>query len=393
MSAAAAGWLAAVLVLAVATPADAATDTLKIYLLAGQSNMEGQGYAYTQGTDLFINNGYPDITAIQYLLENPGYTNGLDLNVYPSLADLDASYLQPRNDVWAVHRNSTNGAALRVTHSPDANINTNDPWPVGIQPLQPGFGLQSTINGIELSLFGPELSLGHYLGERMDSPVFLFKSDKGGTTLVGDWRPPSSGGTTGVHYTNTINQFKSFLGELDADLADDGKLNAYNDAAGYELAGFVWLQGWNDHVGGTSTDEYRDRLIDLVHDVREEVGVDDLPAVIIESSDGSNPNTLLNPARLQAIDALNAEHPGSAVYVGTNDVFNGYRAGFHFEVRAENFLEIGHRAGEAIVAGGYTGSEAVAVPEPASGALMLLGGAGVTLLAWRQCLARRRRLS
>ena len=49
--------------------------------------------------------------------------------------------------------------------------------------------------------FGPELQFGHVLGDYFDNQVVLIKTAWGGKSLFQDFRPPSSGGTTGPYYT------------------------------------------------------------------------------------------------------------------------------------------------------------------------------------------------
>ena len=61
---------------------------------------------------------------------------------------------------------------------------------------------------------------------------------------------------------------------------------------------------------------------------------------------------------------------------------NGF--GFHFNARAENYLEIGWRTGDAILDSGFTGSETV--PEPHAGCLLIIGG--LMLLIGRESHAR-----
>lgn len=73
-------------------------------------------------------------------------------------------------------------------------------------------------------------------------------------------------------------------------LADPGKVHpAYNAKEGYEIAGFVWFQGWNDMVdGGTypnrgeagGYDQYREVMAHFIRDVRKDLGVPKLPFVI-----------------------------------------------------------------------------------------------------------------
>ncbi|MHC4252830.1 MAG: hypothetical protein ACYS9X_27240 [Planctomycetota bacterium] len=73
-------------------------------------------------------------------------------------------------------------------------------------------------------------------------------------------------------------------------LADPGKYHpAYDAKAGYEIAGFVWFQGWNDMVdGGTypnrykpgGYDKYSEVLAHFIRDVRKEFKAPKMPFVI-----------------------------------------------------------------------------------------------------------------
>lgn len=376
----------------------AATDTLKIYLLAGQSNMEGQAYTYDSSNTAGWN-----IPTMQFLLSGTSaatnYLKNMPSSTFTFKSSLNASWLSPRSDVWGVHRDSGTGNLRNILPTNNqADILT------GIQPLMPGFGA-STGNG---SMFGPELAMGQRLGNALQSPVFLFKSDKGGTDLAYDWRPPRAvaarGGSVGVNYTSTITQFKAFLNGLDADLAADGVLNSYNNAKGYEVAGLIWLHGWNevhgsDHGDPTKysaaakTAEYAQNIVDLVRDVRTSDPriPSNLGAIFPESTDQ---DVSLNAQRAAAAATLNAEIPGSAVFFETNNLIGtnwgnnesgvpfstGW--GYHFNARAENFLEVGWRLGQAAIDNGYTGSEAV--PEPGTVVLLATAAAGLVLAAWRR---------
>lgn len=328
--------------------------TLKVFLMCGQSNMEGDGYAHQEGDDWLAKIGYPDSTALEFLVNHPDYRKKLDAKTYSMLAAFSADWLsKPRSDAWAIHMDCGSGKPFRVQNTTQSGRAT---WKRREAPLQPGFGR----NANDFCRFGPELGLGHYLGERLKSPLYFYKSDRGGTALATAWRPPSAakkrGGDIGSAFTNTIRTFKAFLKTLDADLAADGKLNKYNGATGVEVCAFVWLQGWNDAINAGRRKEYKDNLLDLVRDVRSELGLPKLPAVIVESADN---NAEMNVARKAAVAALNKEQRGSAVFVPTGDLKKGYRGGFHFEARAENYLEIGWRTGKAIIENGYTGSESV----------------------------------
>jgi alpha-galactosidase len=64
---------------------------------------------------------------------------------------------------------------------------------------------------------------------------------------------------------------------------------AYDSAAGYELAGFVWFQGWNDMIdSGTypnrakpgGYDQYTWLMECLIRDIRKDLNAPNMPAVI-----------------------------------------------------------------------------------------------------------------
>ncbi|MEM7395401.1 MAG: DUF6288 domain-containing protein, partial [Verrucomicrobiota bacterium] len=334
---------------------------MKILLLLGQSNMEGQAFAFSNTTTTNWN-----IPTLEFLLsDSPAATNYLDNMPHEFKDSLAPGWLAPRADVWGVHYDSSLGTTRGI-------LPTGNPADIvfGIQPLSPGFGY-ATGND---STFGAELSMGIRLGDAVSAPVFLFKSDKGGTTLGNDWRPPTAvaarGGTVGINYSNTMARFIEFLDTLDADLGDNGVLDAYLGAPGYEVSGVLWFQGWNEQFNDSPYTvaqlqaEYALNLKDLIYSIR---AADpripaDLPIIIGESSDQ---NATLNAARQLAVAELNVELPYSAVYFNTDDMIGvdwgsndlgvpfTAGAGFHFHARAENFLEIGWKAAEAVLENGY----------------------------------------
>ena len=124
--------------------------------------------------------------------------------------------------------------------------------------------------------FGPELQFGHVLGDHFDNQVLLIKTAWGGKSLYKDFRPPSSGGEVGPYYTKMIADVRTALENLKTEFP------GYNDQ-GYELAGFVWYQGWNDGVDPKkAVPEYEQNLVNLINDVRKEFKAPKLPFVIGE---------------------------------------------------------------------------------------------------------------
>ena len=352
-----------------------AQDTLQIFLMAGQSNTVGHARTFYEG----ITNPEVSPYRMEYLADTPSFVAGLDANRYSFKDHFEANWMQPRDDAWGLHIASSSGSTQVIKPTPRTGA---DQWIQGVAPLSPGFG--NDIN--TLSKIGPELAFGHYLADRTDDPIFIFKSATGGTTLAQDWRSPtaaatrpSNGSDVGMHYTATVNRFTSFLDELDADLADDGVLNAYNNATGYQVSALVWFQGFNEAVesGGAFKPEYEANLVDFVRDIRAADAriPNSLAAIIPESSDR---DATLNAARQGAVNTLNIETPNSAVFFNNADLIDTRSRGYHFHETAESYLEIGWRMGElgmAVLDPSFAG------PAPASTGSTLSGPAFTSALS------------
>ena len=157
---------------------------------------------------------------------------------------------------------------------------------------------------------GPEFTFGLYMQKFTDAPILLIKTSWGGKSLNTDFRPPSAGSyvfndaqlaafqkqskdlaaiqaekdkETGVYYRLMIDHVEKVLGDLKRVVPD------YDAAQGYELAGFAWFQGWNDMVdGGTypnrekpgGYDAYSTVMAHFIRDVRKDLNAPMLPFVI-----------------------------------------------------------------------------------------------------------------
>ena len=163
------------------TQAHADDGTLRIFLMAGQSNTVGHARTFYEG----ITN--PDVSPyrMEYLADTPSFVSGLDPSIYSFKDHFESNWMAPRNDAWGLHVASSSGSTQVIKPTPRTGA---DQWIQGIAPLGPGFG--NDIN--TLSKIGPELAFGHYLADRTTDPIFIFKSDTGGTTLAQDWRSPTA---------------------------------------------------------------------------------------------------------------------------------------------------------------------------------------------------------
>ena len=144
----------------------------------------------------------------------------------------------------------------------------------------------------------------------LDEPILIIKTAWGGKSLHTDFRPPSAGPyefdeaqlerfrnqgkdigaikadkakATGHYYRLMIDHVKKVLADIKRVYPD------YDPEQGYELAGFVWFQGWNDMVDrGTypnrdrpgGYDQYSDVLAQFIRDVRQDLSAPNMPFVI-----------------------------------------------------------------------------------------------------------------
>ncbi|MBX3746123.1 MAG: hypothetical protein KF833_12530 [Verrucomicrobiae bacterium] len=146
---------------------------VRVFVLAGQSNMEGQAVVDLGGRD--YNDGKGTLAA---LLANPATASR-----YPHLRDASGQWTQ-RDDVWVHYQ--------------------REGRPLLAGPLGVGYSIYGGRHH-----FGPELQLGHVLGDAMDEQVLLIKTAWGGRSLNRDFRPPSSGGETGAYYRRMIAQVEA----------------------------------------------------------------------------------------------------------------------------------------------------------------------------------------
>jgi len=128
---------------------------------------------------------------------------------------------------------------------------------------------------------GPELGFGWAVGDAYGgsstsstASIVLLKVAWGGKSLAVDFRPPSSGGTTGPYYKSFIGNIKvtmATLGHIFPKEATDRKVI---------MSGFAWHQGWNDGCNKTMAEEYEQNLANLIRDVRKDLNTPDLPFAI-----------------------------------------------------------------------------------------------------------------
>ena len=189
---------------------------------------------------------------------------------------------------------------------------------------------------------GPELAFGWGVGDRCEAPVLLIKTAWGGRSLWRDFRPPSAGlpapvvlekmladaqkrkpETTLADITKPFGaSYREMLNDVNQTLANLKTLFPDYAGQGYELAGFIWFQGWNDMINADYTAQYTTNLIAFIRDVRKDFQAPKLPFVIGQMGvDGTNANTNIKRFKDAQAAVMNvAEFKGNVALVKT-DIF------------------------------------------------------------------------
>lgn len=149
---------------------------------------------------------------------------------------------------------------------------------------------------------GPEYTFGLAMDRAYQEPVLLIKAAWGGKSLNYDFRSPGAGPyprtPTDLEkdrhpLENSGHYYRLMLAHVRQVLANPGRVcPAYDPKQGYEIAGFIWLQGFNDMVDtnfyprlpkGATTNryaKYSDCMAAFIRDVRKDLGVPKMPFVI-----------------------------------------------------------------------------------------------------------------
>lgn len=168
---------------------------------------------------------------------------------------------------------------------------------------------------------GVELEFGTVLGDRLDEPVLLIKTAWGGHSLFKNFRPPASGlpddefllkeledARKRAENNNQKNNrsdplpemaeireaygrsYRDMMAEVRGVLENYETLFPALKGKQLEIAGFVWFQGWNDMFGELGPVEYERHLKNLITDLRRDLNRPKLPVVIgAMGQNGSKP--------------------------------------------------------------------------------------------------------
>jgi hypothetical protein len=301
---------------------EATTQPVRVFILAGQSNMEGHGFIAAEPK----RNGGKG--SLEFLVKDAATAKR-----FAPLVDTTGQW-RTRNDVWITYLDRKG-------------------------PLTVGYGARQ-------EMIGPELGFGWVMGDALDEPVLLIKCAWGGKSLAVDFRPPSAGkppyslgekadaaiaqdpAIVGKYYRETLALTRAALANIkDLVPGSDGR---------YVLAGFGWHQGWNDRINDTFNAEYESNMARFIRDIRKDLGMPSLPFVIAETGMNGPEETHPRALSLMKAQAAVAERPeskGNVAFVSTKVFWRPQDQspsgqGYHWNSNAETHYLIGEAMGEAM---------------------------------------------
>lgn len=331
--------------LAVAPTQAAESNTVKVFILAGQSNMEGK--------------------APNALFDHQA-TDAKTKDLFAHLR---------KDDKWIVRDD------------------------VFIKFLERSGGL--TIGYGSKDRTGVELEFGTVVGNHFEEPVLLIKTAWGGHSLFKLFRSPSAGmpsdetlqkelkqaqdrvaANNAKNKKNdpapTLDDIKAPYGASYRKMMDEVKDVSANyetlfpalKGKKFELTGFVWFQGWNDQYGAEN--EYASNMEKFIRDVRKDLDAPKLPFVIgVMGQNGSKEATGAMLTIQKAQLAMNdiSDFQGNVRAIRTDvlvdkaaeDLYPQWRAridewkltggdfGFHYLGSAIWFNRIGKAMGDAML--------------------------------------------
>jgi hypothetical protein len=306
-------------------------DGVKVFILAGQSNMVGYGHTETG------QHGDGGLGTLRYLAVNNAEFPEYDY------ASLLVDPTKPETSEWKTREN------VKLWWRNGANAKYGGPIFKGdLGPL--------TSNG---RWFGPEFGFGQVIGDYYkDRDVLIIKPAWGGHNLVDQFRSPSAvakrGGAIGRSYIEMFENAREVLSKLGEEFPEwKGR--------GYQIVGFGWHQGTSDKAPDKVAEEYKYNLPDFIHSVRDEFGKPELPFVIATTGMGqeaesksSPPYESYHPVERAQLWVAGVEKPAQVL---TDDT-RGYNEkpevsprnqGHHWHGSARSYFRIGKGLGEAMV--------------------------------------------
>jgi len=310
---------------------------VQVYILLGQSNMLGMGkVAGGEGS----------------------LDNAVKAKKYPYLVD-DAGNWTERKDVRNVRVMSSGTGDMKVF---------NNEW--------------MTVKGRTI---GPEIGIGHYVGQVTDAPVMILKSCIGNRSLGWDLLPPGSERYEVEEKDKKTGETKTFVYagyrdspskwekgtepqkitwyagmQYDGDTANAKKVleeldKYYPGAKGYEIAGFFFWQGDKDRYNEAHASRYEQNLVHFIRQLRKDFDAPNAKFVVAtlgQTKKGAEGNEGKVLEAQLAVDGNSGKYPefkGNVATVYSNPFCHGGASNSHYGGNAETYMDIGEAMGRAMV--------------------------------------------
>ena len=303
---------------------------VKVFILLGQSNMLGFGKIGPASNQ----------KSLEYAVKEEG--------LYPFLVDDDGKWTT-RKDVRNVRVMVGRGGGMRVF---------NNEW--------------MTIKGRNI---GPEIGIGHHLGNLIDAPVLILKSCIGNRSLGWDLLPPGSkrfeeGGYVYAGYKDSPDKWKKgtkpkgirwYAGkQYDDDIANAKKVlkslkKYYPGGRGFEVAGFFWWQGAKDCGNAAHSARYEQNLVRLIKQLRKDFKAPKAKFVcatlghVKKKSGGNNGKVLKGQLAVDGKAGKYKEFKGNVASVYAHPLCHGGSANGHYGGNARTYMDVGLAMGAAMV--------------------------------------------
>jgi len=293
---------------------------VQVYILMGQSNMLGFG--------------------------NPGKLQGIAAEKYPYLVDDDGKWTQ-RKDVRNVFIMTSGNKIGKVKENNWLSV---------------------------VGKFGPEIGIGHHLGEATEAPVLILKSCIGNRSLGWDLLPPGSeayahdgklqpgyrgtpdnptgdtggdmskGWYAGCQYDGDVSSAKHILDNLD---------QYYPGATEYEVKGFFWWQGDKDMRNPAHFNRYGQNLVQLIRALRKDFNAPNAPFVTAslgqtKMGSGGGDGAILDAMKAVA-ESDHEELKGKVGFVYTHPLSKGGSSSGHYGGNPETYMNVGEAMGKTMV--------------------------------------------
>jgi hypothetical protein len=338
-----------------------AKEKIKVFILAGQSNMVGHARGHTIAT--LYKAGKPGDEKLVNLVfgNNETLPKAFDEQIAraKTIDELTGGISKDKLKKMAPGPEKTALEAqvntLLDAHSAykkdiiDACVVSDRVYITAIADRNISAGKLAVGYGADKEKIGPEYGFGLSIAEQVEGPILLIKTSWGGKSITYDFRPPSapefkttkayadaktSAEKNQARYEEAVKNYPAAKQQYAADLAayreklktaeekEKKKLRepqeprppreprpfnmdnaghfwremlahvnkvlaspgdyhpAYDASQGYEIAGFVWFQGYNDQFSPEYYGNYTENMKHFIRDLRKEYKTPDMPVVI-----------------------------------------------------------------------------------------------------------------